>query len=208
VKPSDESFDNIARWLSITLTADQRTLLSRYGQWLEKEAGPAGGIGPSESPRLWDRHIADSLAFVTGIPVDTRTLVDVGGGVGLPSIPIAIARPDLVCTLIDRSEKRARLAQRAVRILGMMNLNIEHTDVDLVHDTFDVATFRASLRIPEAALITKRLIPAGGVGLFAVSRLREAPSLPKAPDGISFMLSSEGAMVLDTPFWLLRMQRS
>ncbi len=208
MKLSDESFDNIARWLAVTLTPDQRNLLSRYGQWLEEEAGPAGGIGPSEGPRLWDRHIADSLVFVTGIPADARTLADVGGGVGLPSIPIAIARPDLICTLIDRSEKRARLAQRAVRILGMTNLNIVPADVDLVQDTFDVATFRASLRIPEAALATKRLIPAGGVGLFAVSRLRKAPSLPKAPDGVSFTLSSEGAMVLDTPFWLLRMQRS
>jgi len=208
VKPSDTRLDDMESWLGVTLTADQRTQLVRYEQWLSEEAAVAGGIGSGELPRLWDRHIADSLAFLKGVPDGAQTLVDVGGGVGLPSIPIAIVRPDLVCRLIDRSAGRTRLAQRAVRILRIENLQVVHADIDRIRDSFEVATYRASLRVLEAAVSTKRLVPAGGVGLFAVSRRPEPPSLPKAPDGISFTLSSEGAAVLDTPFWLLRMQHS
>lgn len=208
MKHPDERFDDMSRWLGVTLTPEQREMLVRFERWLSEEAEPAGVIGSGELPRLWDRHIADSLAFVPGISAESRTLVDVGGGIGLPSIPIAIARPDLACTLIDRSAKRTRLAQRAIRVLGITNLHVVHTDIAQVGDTFDVATFRASLRMYEAAVVTKRVVLASGIGLFAVSRRPERPSLPKAPDGISFTLSSEGAVVLDTPFWLLRMQHS
>jgi len=208
VKPPEDRLDDIARWLAVTLTSDQRAQLLRFEQWLSQEAVPSGGVGPHETSRLWDRHISDSLAFVTRVGVDTRTLVDVGGGVGLPSIPIAIVRPDLACTLVDRSERRGDLARRAVRILGIANLEIVNADIARTEDRFDVATFRASLRIVEAATATKRLVPQGGVGLFAVSRQVERPSLPKPPEGISFALSPEGAGVLDTPFWLLRMQHS
>lgn len=203
-----DRFDDIARWLDITLTPDQRALLSKFEQWLAEEAVRAGGVGRKEADRLWDRHIADSLAFIRGIPIDTRTLMDVGGGVGLPSIPIAIVRPELACTLIDRSQRRASLAQRAVRVLAIPNLSVVNLDIDQVHEHFDVATFRASLRMPEAAVVSRRILSGSGVGLFAVSRREQRPSIPTPPDGIDFHLSSEGTGVLDTPFWLLRMQRS
>lgn len=203
-----DRFDDIARWLDITLTRDQRALLLKFEKWLAEEAIRSGGVGRQEADRLWDRHIADSLAFITGLPTDTDTLVDVGGGVGLPSIPIAILRPELTCTLIDRSERRASLAQRAVRVLAIPNLSVVNRDIDQVHEHFDVATFRASLRLPDAALVSGRILSGSGVGLFAVSRREQRPSIPTPPEGIDFHLSSEGSGVLDTPFWLLRMQRS
>ncbi|GMR02832.1 MAG: hypothetical protein BMS9Abin20_1183 [Acidimicrobiia bacterium] len=207
MKQGANRYEPIARWLGITLTPQQRALLSRYEEWLADEAMAAGGIGPHEEFRLFDRHVADSLAYCKGLPETIETIADIGGGVGLPSIPMAVAFPDTAFTLVDRSERRTRLARRAVRILGLENLVVTTTDVSRVTDTFDVVTFRASVPVGRAAALTLKLTSPGGLGLFGVSRLRDRPKIPGPPDGIAFSLSSEGSEVLDSPFWLLRMYR-
>lgn len=208
MKPSPEKFDEIARWLGVPLTPDQRVLLIRYQTWLSDEAIQAGALGPAEAGRLWDRHIVDALVYLRGIPADAHTVVDVGAGIGLPGIPLAIVRPDLDCVLVDRAERRVWLARRAIRILDLDNVEVEWRDIDAIDDVFDVATFRASLPIPRAARATQHLVHGGGTGLVGVSRRPEPPDVPSAPPGITFALSSEGEGVLDTPSWLLRMTHS
>jgi 16S rRNA (guanine527-N7)-methyltransferase len=180
----------------------------RYERWLEEEAVPAGGIGPAEGDRLFDRHIVDSLVFQVGIPDDARSAVDVGGGVGLPSIPLAIVRPDLTFTLVERSRRRADLAARAGRILGLTNHSVLTKDVSTLEPVFDVALFRASLPILSAAGALSRCLKPSGTGLFAVSRRFDRPAIPSAPEGITFALSREGDRILASPFWLVRMRFS
>ena len=208
MKHTDDRFEHVARWLEVPIDPDQRALLVAYEEWLGSEALDAGGIGPNEAGRLFDRHIVDSLAYLKGFPEEAATLLDVGGGVGLPAIPIAVALPRLEVTMVDRSERRAALARRAVRILGLRNVEVRVADVAEVPGRFDVTTFRASLRIEAAALVTIERTGPGGVGLFCVSRRPEEPVVPSAPAGVTFSLSSEGLGVLDSPFWLLRMQRT
>jgi 16S rRNA (guanine527-N7)-methyltransferase len=207
----NESLEAIEQWLGLSLDGQQRERLVRYQQWLAEEALPAGGIGPGESERLFDRHIADSLAFLAGMNGSVRTVVDVGSGVGLPAIPIAIARPELEVTIVDRSERRTSLASRALRILGIDNVHTQAVDAADVTAQFDVVTFRASLRVGPAVEAFLRLAEPGGTGLFALSRSHvdptDAKSLPAAPEGTIFSIVSEGAAVLISPAWFLRMQR-
>ena len=200
--------DRVGEWLGIEWSGDQRRLLMVYQQWLLDEAMQAGGIGPGEAPRLFDRHIGDSLAFLRLIGEDASTLIDVGSGVGLPAIPIAIARPSLAVTLVDRSERRSGLAARALRILGLGNVDVRTMDIADIDDTFDITTFRASLRIEDAAMAYQRLATQGGSGIFAWSRREQPKSPPPPPADTIFNLVSEGAGVFDSPAWLLRMQRS
>ena len=82
------AMQELADWLGIPLSTAQHTQLERFGQWLLDEAAPAGGIGPREAERLFDRHVGDSLTYVTAVPTDAERLVDVGSGVGLPGLPI------------------------------------------------------------------------------------------------------------------------
>lgn len=208
MKHRDERLNEVARWLGIALDPGRRASLMDYEEWLAREAVTAGGIGPHEVARLFDRHILDSLAYLRGFPHGAVTVLDVGGGVGLPSIPIAIVRPELEVTMIDRSQRRTELAARAARILDISNLEIIKKDLRDVHTRYDVLTFRASLRIGPAAIETRRLTHPGGLGLIGVSRQEETPTVPSAPEGVSFGLSSEGLGVLDSPFWLLRMHHT
>lgn len=203
-----EELDRIGEWLGIKWSEDQRVCLQLYQEWLVEEALPAGGIGPGEAPRIFDRHVADSLAFCPLIGAGVSTLVDVGSGVGLPGIPIAIARPEIAVTILDRSERRMRLVGRAARILGLENVETRTIDVNAVSDVFDVTTFRASLRIEEATRVFQRLSNDLGTGVFAWSRSEVPKSPPQPPSDTIFGLVSEGSGVLASPAWFLRMQRS
>ncbi|MFV1969469.1 MAG: 16S rRNA (guanine(527)-N(7))-methyltransferase RsmG [Acidimicrobiia bacterium] len=205
---SSTDLNHMARWLEIEWSEDQRASFRRYQSWLVEEAIPAGGLGPREASRIFDRHIADSLAFVRLMRNDARTLVDVGSGVGLPGIPIAIARRGLHVTVVDRAERRSRLAARAVRILGLDNVTVSTGDVDDLEDQFDVITFRASLSIDPAITAFGRLAKERGEGLFAWSRTNRPIDIPAAPPGTIFTIVSEGDGVLDSPAWFLRMQRN
>jgi len=208
VEHETDRLDVIGEGLGLELDDAQKVALLRFEAWLAEEAIPAGGIGPGEGERLFDRHIADSMAFNVGISQDVDTAIDVGGGVGLPSIPLAILRPDVEFTLVERSRRRSDLAARAVRILGLTNYAVVAEDVSRVDLRYDVALFRASLPIPQAAASLEHCLKPKGTGLLAVSRQWDQPDIPSAPEGITFALSREGDRILASPFWLLTMRYS
>jgi 16S rRNA G527 N7-methylase RsmG len=204
----ENDLDTIAPWLEIEWSDAQRAALSRYQAWLVDEAIPAGGLGPREGPRIFDRHIADSLAFARLIPGDAGTLVDVGSGVGLPGIPIAIACSSLFVSVVDRAESRTRLAARAIRILGLENVAVSTADIHDINHTFDVVAFRSSLTIEPATKAFQRLASAGGRGIFALNRGEKPIDVPVPEPHTIFTLVSEGSEVLDSPAWFLRMERN
>lgn len=119
-----------ACWAGINLARPQQDQLMALGAWLVEEALPAGGIGPSEAPVVHSRHIADSLLFAGAWerPDPPSSLLDVGAGVGLPGIPLAIAWPTADVVLLDRSSRRADLARRALRVLGLDNVRVAAID--------------------------------------------------------------------------------
>jgi 16S rRNA (guanine527-N7)-methyltransferase len=81
------------------------SLLIRYAEWLADAGTVRGLIGPREVPRLWDRHILNSLAMAELLPTGTR-LVDVGTGAGLPGLALACVRPDLHVDLVESQRRR------------------------------------------------------------------------------------------------------
>ncbi|MGI9529956.1 MAG: RsmG family class I SAM-dependent methyltransferase [Acidimicrobiia bacterium] len=196
--------------LGLAVDPKQIGELERYGQWLIAEAIPAGGLGPAEASRVFDRHIADALMYAHGIPLEARSIVDVGSGVGLPGIPVAVVRRDVTMTILDRAERRTWLARRAVRVLALDNISVvtgdAQRDIPELAGHFDAVLFRASLPVPQAAVAFQALATEKGVGLVGVSRLPERPEIPEPPPGVDFELTAEESLVLDSPFWLLRMR--
>ncbi|MFZ9707689.1 MAG: RsmG family class I SAM-dependent methyltransferase [Ilumatobacteraceae bacterium] len=62
--------------------------------------------------------IAHARAFVSALPHDTRTVLDLGSGAGVPGLVIALDLPQVQVTLVDRRDKRVDALQRAVARLG------------------------------------------------------------------------------------------
>ena len=74
---------------------DRLELARRYADLLAGAGVERGLLGPREVDRIWDRHILNSAAVAELIEPGAR-VVDIGSGAGLPGLPLAIARPDLV----------------------------------------------------------------------------------------------------------------
>lgn len=98
------------------------------------------------------RHYADSLALCRHIP-PMATLLDVGAGAGFPSLPIAIARPDVTVTALDSTAKKLGFIDEAATSLGLTNItalnrraeNAAHESIYREH--FTVVTARAVARL-------------------------------------------------------------
>jgi 16S rRNA (guanine527-N7)-methyltransferase len=121
--------------------ADEDRLLSTLGALRDR-----GAIG---EPSL-ERAIAHSESFVAAISTTARRLVDLGSGGGLPALVIALRRPDLALTLIDRRERRIDLLRLACAQLGITDrVEVVAGDVRALatdpgrQAAFDVVTARA-----------------------------------------------------------------
>lgn len=149
--------------LARAFTAD----LAQYGEQL-------GLVGPLEYPRLWTRHIVNSVLMA---PLLRPGLVgDIGSGAGLPGIVLAIARPDVNFVLIEPMERRTDWMQREVDGLGLENVQVRRARAEEVHDefTFDQLTARAVSALSKLIPITVPLVRSGGELVFLKGRSAEA----------------------------------
>jgi len=75
------------------------------------------------------RFISPSLALLNWIP-DTGRILDIGSGMGVPGVPLLLARKGLYGLLVERRKKRAEFLRHIIR---MLNLNAEVFDADVNH---------------------------------------------------------------------------
>jgi len=103
-----------------------------------------GAIGPTAI----DAAVAHADQFVSVLPTHDGAVADLGSGGGLPGLVIAVRRPDLMVTLVERRRSRADLLERAVRGLGLSaRVTVFADDVRFLAaahpGTFDVVTARS-----------------------------------------------------------------
>lgn len=196
VESDEDLLRRAAGWAGRRAGERELKLFSRLRQWLIEEALPAGGLGPHEQAVLVPRHIADSLLLAQPFPVDAARIIDVGSGVGLPGLPLAILHPDSAVLLVDRSGRRCRLARRGARVLGLDNVEVVEADITHFDVATDIAVSRAA--IPPALLrpLLPRLVRPGGVAVLAASTV----SKPRE-DGFETVEVPEG--IVGESRWLL-----
>ncbi len=186
-------------WAGIEVDQGQIELLQRYRQWLSTEAVEAGGIGPNELDRIDNRHIGDSLLFAGGFQGTPATVLDVGSGVGLPGIPLAVVMPDTRFTLLDRAERRVDLMKRATRILDLDNVEVVLGDIADWEQPVDSVVSRASLSPEQALTDFRRILNPDGVAVVG-------GSWAGRPRVEGFQPLEIPATVLDQRVWLLIMR--
>ncbi len=193
---------DIATASGFALEDDQIVLLERFRLWLLKEAIPAGGLGPGETSRLHDRHIGDSLTFAWPFPSPPpEDVLDLGSGVGLPGIPLAVLWPSTTVTLLDRSVKRVDLARRAIRVLGLDNVETAQTDINEIDREFSAVVTRAAIPAERLEPLVSRALQPGGMAVAGGSWTR-----PPEVDG--WQTTEIPTEMLDRPVWLLIMRRA
>jgi 16S rRNA (guanine527-N7)-methyltransferase len=146
------------------------------------------------------RHVADSLLFSRFLPTATPVW-DLGTGVGLPGIPLALLRPSQSFVLVERSRRRVSLVRRAVRILDLENVEVVEGDIhQLAAGSIGAMVARASLRPEVMGVIVQRCVRSGGIAVVGGSWVRK----PISPGWETVPVPRD---VLDHDIWLLIMRR-
>jgi 16S rRNA (guanine527-N7)-methyltransferase len=152
---SRETLDRLDRFVAVLLEWQQRMNL----------------IASSTEPKLWTRHIADSLQLLALAP-QARIWIDLGSGAGFPGVVLACALADIPGAhvhLVERSTKKAAFLREAVHATGasaeVHAVGLEDF-VENLATPVDVVTARALA--PLAALLTATypLLKTGTLGLF------------------------------------------
>ena len=74
-----------------------------------------------------DEKVADSLAYADFMQTKLEPhhqILDVGSGVGLPGIPLAVRFPDYSITLVERRQRRASFLKIVVSQLELDNVTV------------------------------------------------------------------------------------
>ncbi len=105
--------------MGLVLSEAQQAALLAYVEELLRWNARINLTAITEPSQVISHHILDSLAvapFLGAGPV-----LDVGSGAGLPSLPLAILRPDLRFFSIESRHKKCAFQREAARRLGLDN---------------------------------------------------------------------------------------
>lgn len=144
-----------------SLFGDRIEVARAFTTALAAEGEERGLIGPLELPRLWTRHILNS---VIAAPLFDGSVADIGSGAGLPGLVLAIARPDVQWTLIEPMERRVNWLNEQVAALALENVTVLRARGEEVPAAvkFDVVTARAVSALRTLIPFTAPLVRDGG----------------------------------------------
>lgn len=144
-----------------TLFGDRIDVARAFVSALAAHGEERGLIGPLELPRLWTRHVLNS---VIAAPLFSGRVGDVGSGAGLPGLVLAIARPDVEWVLIEPMERRVAWLNEQVASLGLGNVEVVRGRAeDWKHGpVLDAVTARAVSALRTLIPLTAPLVRDGG----------------------------------------------
>lgn len=147
--------------IAAELFGDRIDVARAFTAALAAQGEERGLIGPLELPRLWTRHILNS---VIAAPLFHGSVADIGSGAGLPGLVLAIARPDVEWTLVEPMERRISWLKEQVEALGLVNVTVLRSRAEDVRpeEGFDVVTARAVSALRTLIPITAPLVRDGG----------------------------------------------
>lgn len=106
-------------------------------------------ISKNDEKFLWEKHIYDSLSLSKffeklNIAPKGKSLIDIGTGGGFPSIPLAIAYPEMSVTALDSIRKKINAISEIKERLELTNLNpVCERAENLKGEKYDFVTSRA-----------------------------------------------------------------
>ncbi|MEP7337381.1 MAG: 16S rRNA (guanine(527)-N(7))-methyltransferase RsmG [Acidobacteriota bacterium] len=79
---------------------------------------------------FFQRHLLESDFAASLIEPIVTHLWDLGSGLGVPGIPIAVLRPDLFISLVEAKRNKAVFLEEVVDSLGLMNIEIFNSKIE------------------------------------------------------------------------------
>ncbi|HEX5474033.1 MAG TPA: RsmG family class I SAM-dependent methyltransferase [Vicinamibacterales bacterium] len=121
-----------------------------------------------------DRLVLEPLMAARYLPDGEFRLVDIGSGGGSPALPLVLAAPQAVLTMVEVRARKAAFLRTAVRDLPVENARVEEAGVEEVAHraglagSFSVASVRGVRLTPTLLGAVRTLLrPGGGLFLFS-----------------------------------------
>jgi len=130
--------------LGLGLQQSQYDQLLEYLQLLQKWNRVYNLTAIDDPGRMLAYHLLDSLSLSPFL-AEGNKLLDVGSGAGLPGIPLAIALPETLWTMLDSNARKTRFIRQAIAHCGLRNAQVVQSRVQDYHapDSLDFIVSRA-----------------------------------------------------------------
>jgi 16S rRNA (guanine527-N7)-methyltransferase len=139
-------------------------------------------ISEQDESQIWERHIVDSLQLIPFFK-EVNKLADMGSGPGLPSVPLAIACPDIDVFAIEPKQKQAALMAELIREIRIPNLHVLAERVEKVFlSHMDVVCCRAFGEFTRDARLAYKMLKPGGA--FMTFKTLEESAVPQGYDKV------------------------
>ncbi|MBR1460548.1 16S rRNA (guanine(527)-N(7))-methyltransferase RsmG [bacterium] len=122
-----------------------KAVFKKYMKLFLEENQKLNLISKNDEQFLWEKHVCDSLSMELFFEKYSKpeTILDFGTGGGFPSVPLALAYPDIKITALDSIAKKIRAVELFKSNLGIDNLDVVCSRVENYQGQFDVVTSRA-----------------------------------------------------------------
>jgi len=171
VVPNPLASDRAEAFALTPVSRETEERLERFADLLLAWQKTTHLVSPASIPKLWTRHVADSLQLLDLAP-EARLWVDLGSGGGFPGLVVACAlagRPGVLVHLVESNNRKAAFLREAVRITGAPGV-VEAMRIEKFVANFaavpDVVTARALLPFKSLMNNSFSLLSRGAVGLF------------------------------------------
>jgi 16S rRNA (guanine527-N7)-methyltransferase len=148
--------------MRLDITSEQQQKLLQYLSLLQKWNKVYNLTAVRDPLEMVTLHLLDSLSVLPH--VNSKNLLDVGSGGGLPGIMLAICLPALQVTTIDTVQKKAIFMRQVKGELGLENLTVVNERVESFVPTekFEVVISRAFSELSLFIKLTQHLIVENG----------------------------------------------
>jgi len=187
--------------LGVALDPSQASRLIRFEELLADRAIPLGVVSRSDTTRIRERHILDSLRAAPVVQ-EAELAADLGSGAGLPGVVVAITLPRLRMLLVERRPRRAALLEFVVEQLGVSNATVFAGRVAEMPGRVDAALARAFAPLEEAWAQARGILRPGGRLVYFAGAEATISAPPEGAVVLDVLrtplLESSGALVIMT----------
>ena len=177
VKDEMDSLQEALTSVGAPFDEERRSQFDRYCELVEEAAGRLNVTGARGVERIREELVIRSLRLLASAPggfvsttgwFDSRRVLDVGSGAGIPGIALKIACPGMRLALLDSSSKKCAFLERVVAELSLADVEVinaraeEAAHLPSYREHFDIVVSRGVAALPELAELTLPFAAVGG----------------------------------------------